>query len=410
MKVVGGVWTANDECVSSAKQPRKRDESVLVMRFQNAAAGLRSIGYLATSFLMYAMALDLSGIFLPIYYLENGLPIAQILEILSVTFLVVGILPTLLLRTIPRYFERAMTFGMLLATVFFLALLTTRDPIILGVTYGFFNALFWPGFNLLMFRLSELEARAATISFLTVLLPTITAVTGPLLGGYLIASFNFSAVFYLGIIFMLIGGVASLKVKVQKTKMKLEFTKFSRSSPVVTFAIVFITSSLAEYYWLGYPLLLYRLTGSVFGLGLLASVTSLLSSVSSVFIGRISDIKKRRIEFGVISLAASALYLLALAFVSLPVQLLPVSVIGGLATAFATPSFVLLADSFQRDDYASILVLREIFIMVGRFGNVLIMFIFIASYQFQNYFLTLAISTAVTIPIYMSLRFRYKLR
>jgi MFS family permease len=380
------------------------------MIFQNATGNLRSIGYLATSFFMYAMALDLSGIFLPIYYLEIGLPVTRILLILSVTFLVVGILPTLLLRTIPRYFERAITFGMLLATLFFLALLTTRNPIILGVTYGLFNAVFWPSFNLLMFRLSELKARAATISFLTVLLPTTTAVTGPLLGGYLIANFNFSSVFYLGAIFMLIGAVASLKVKVQKTNMKLEFMKFSRSSPLVVFAIVFMTSSLAEHYWLGYPLLLYKLSSSVFGLGLLASVTSLLSSVSAVFIGRISDIKKRRIEFGVISLAASSLYMLGLAFVSLPVELLPVSVIGGIATAFATPSFVLLADSFRRDDYASVLVLREVFIMLGRFGNVLIMFLFIVSYQFQNYFLALAISTALTIPIYMSLRFRYRLR
>jgi MFS family permease len=148
----------------------------------------------------------------------------------------------------------------------------------------------------------------------------------------------------------------------------------------------------------------------MFDLGVLASLTSLLSSASAVLIGRISDLKGRRIEFGVISATAASLYFVGLAFINAPIELLPVSVIGGIAIAFATPSFALLADSFERKDYASILVIRELFMMLGRFGNVFIMFLFILSYQFQNYFLALAILTAFTIPLYLSFRFRYGLR
>jgi len=371
---------------------------------------LRSIGYLATTFFMYDLALSLSGIFLPVYYLDSGLPLNQILLLLLITFLVIGIVPTFLLTLFPQHFERTMTFGILSATLFFLALLVSRNPIILGLTYGLFNAAFWPSFNLLTFRSTESMTRATTISFLTVLLPAAAGIVGPLIGGYLIENFDFSSVFYLGGILMIMAAMTSLKVKVQKTDVRFEFPQFSKSSPLILFVVVFVAGSLTEYYWLGYPLLLYRLTSSMFDLGVLASLTSLLSSASAVLIGRISDLKGRRIEFGVISAAAASLYFVGLAFIKAPIQLLPVSVIGGIAIAFATPSIALLADSFERKDYASILVIRELFIMVGRFGNVFIMFLFIVSYQFQNYFLALAVLTAFTIPLYLSFRFSYGLR
>lgn len=377
------------------------------MKFLDEIENLHSLKYLAISFFIYDLALSLSGIFLPVYFLNIGLSISEILLIFFFTVLVIGLLPSVLVRIFTRSFEKLVTVGILLASLFFIALLFTKNPLFLGLTYGTFLGVFWPSYNLLTYRLTHSKTRAMIITFLTVLLPTITGIIGPLAGGYLIQVFSFNTVFYSGIVLMMIAAFFSLKVKFET--VKIDF-KFPKSTIFIVFLLAFAVNGVSEHFWLGYPLLLKNLSNDIFEMGILASVTSLFSSISAVIVARFSDIKQKRIEFITIGFVVAAIYFLGLAFTKTVSQLLFMSIIGGVATAFSTPLSVVFADSFDKKHYPSFAVLKEAFIMFGRFGNIFLMYIFLISYNFQNYFLSMAAFVVAVIPFLLIFRIRYHLK
>jgi hypothetical protein len=76
---------------------------------------------------------NLSGSFLPVYYKEEiGLTMAEIVEILLFTFIVIGLLPLLLLKFV-KNFERIISFGIFFTMLFFIILIYTKNPIFLGL-------------------------------------------------------------------------------------------------------------------------------------------------------------------------------------------------------------------------------------------------------------------------------------
>jgi len=93
-----------------------------------------------------------------------GMSILEIVEILLFTFPLIGLLPLFLLKKAEN-FERIISYGILLTTLFYVILIFVRSPIILGLVYGLSIATYWPSFNLLLFRIGESRSRARTISF-----------------------------------------------------------------------------------------------------------------------------------------------------------------------------------------------------------------------------------------------------
>jgi len=113
-----------------------------------------SLKILALTVGVFFFTNNLSTSFLPIYYMETGLSVAEIAQLLFSTFTVIGLLPIMLLKFM-KNFEKIITFGILSTALFFAALIYVKNPMILGLTYGLGIATFWPSFNLLQFRLSE---------------------------------------------------------------------------------------------------------------------------------------------------------------------------------------------------------------------------------------------------------------
>jgi hypothetical protein len=77
----------------------------------------------------------LSGSFLPIYFRDLKLSVAEIVEILLFTFLVLGFLPVVLLKVV-KNFEGIISVGIFTTMLFFIALIYVKDPIILGLAQG----------------------------------------------------------------------------------------------------------------------------------------------------------------------------------------------------------------------------------------------------------------------------------
>jgi len=370
-------------------------------------ADLKSLKYLGLSFFLYWLASSLFNIFFPVYLLEIGLSLHQILFVLLLTFLVVGLLPLALLTFFTRNFESLMVVGILLTLAFYATLLFVKDPLLLGLLNGLYIAVFWPSFNLLLFRLTSLEIRATAISVILVFVPTVCGVLGPSIGGFVIERFGYAVLLLSAMAMFAASAAASVGIRMQPLEQG-----FSLPNPKLfsVFAFTFVVYGLVEHFWLAYPLFLYRLAEGVFFMGILASALSLISSIVAIGVGRLSDVTARRVEFCVAGTFAYSAYLFLLALVEEPLQLIPAAVVWGVCQSLASPSTALLADSFDKRYYPTITVLMEFFLMLGRLGNLALMYVFIATEQFANYFLALSALALLLVPAYVVLRAKYGLK
>lgn len=343
----------------------------------------------------------LSEEFLPIYFRENlGLSVAEIVKILFFTFIIVGLLPLALLKLI-RNFESLISFGILSTILFYITLIYIREPVILGLAYGVSIATFWPSFNLLQFRLSESKVRARVLSVFSSIIPTVASVIGPAVGGFVIQDFGFTSLFATAVILYLTTFFFSLSIR-----FKPEIQEFSIPTGRIftIFFATFILFGFSESYWLAYPFFVLNVSGTVLYMGLVLAANSVLISAVTFLVSWLSDIKRARVKFAVIGSVVNAAWYFAISFASTMYEIVALSFLSGLASAFTISWFAYYADSFGKEHYASILVMMEVGLMIGRILNLIPTYMFISTANYTVYFLLLGAASLLLVPLMSSLK------
>ncbi|MEM3617814.1 MAG: MFS transporter [Candidatus Bathyarchaeia archaeon] len=343
---------------------------------------------------IYFFSSNMTSMFLPVYYVTLELSVSQIAVLLLVTFMIIGFLPIALLRFV-RNFERVICLGVLFTMVFYTLLMYVKNPVVLGVAYGLGIATFWPSFNLLQFRLSESSIRARSVSLFSIIIPSIASIAGPAVGGLIIENYGFSTVLVLCVILYFVALIFFMQVRFRRETNGLLIPRGRRIS---IFFITFIIFGMSEAYWLAYPLFVNRISETISRMGFVLALTSLVVSAITFLINWLSDIKMKRVEFAVIGVVLNATWFFLLAHVSAPQQIVLLSALSGLASAFTISWFAHYGDSFSRKHYASILVLMEVGLMLGRIVNLMPTFIFIPKGDYQSYFMLLGVLTLINIP------------
>jgi hypothetical protein len=167
------------------------------------------------------------------------------------------------------------------------------------------------------------------------------------------------------------------------------------------FFTTFIIVGLSVTYWLVYPFLLYNISGTVLNMGLVLAVTGILISAITFSINWVSDIKKTRIEFAAIGTVLSAMWYFGVGFAASTSQIIVLSLLSGFANAFRISWFAHYGDSFTNSQYASILVMMETGLMVGRIVNLAPTYIFVSQANYTGYFILLGIVILSLIPLYL---------
>jgi len=345
-----------------------------------------------------SLASAVTGIFLPNYYLQIGLSINQIILLIAVTMLLVGLLPILTLKFLPRYFEKLIVVGILLGMVFFALLIFVKSPIILGIAWGLTLATFWPSFNLLLYRLTKVKNRGLVVSLLYVAVPTVTGVIGPFVGGLLIHFSSFNTLFLVGIALLAVALAFSLKVRYEPvvSDFKVPANRLSLIFGVIIILFGFLSASQ----FLAYPLFLNKLTGGFLKMGAVDSLLVLIFAVISLVAGRVSRVGRHRVNFTIIGLVLGAVWLVIMAFVMNVPELVAASVVSGVSGALVFMLFALYGDFFKRGQHAMLVVLWELFLMIGRLLNLIPTGVYINSFNFSGYFLVSgAVSLTVIIPL-----------
>jgi MFS family permease len=340
---------------------------------------------------------NMSLTFLPIYFKESGMPISEIIVILFFTFLVIGLLPRLLVG-ITRHFERIISLGVLLTMLFYVALIYVKNPILLGLAYGLSVATFWPSFNLLQFRLTEAKERAFLISLLSVAIPGVTGVISPTVGGFIIETFGFTFLFSTSIILYLASFVFALLIRYKPEAQRFSLPK---NNLFKIFMATFVLWGFSESYWLAYPLFVLTISSTVLNVGFVTSASSLIIVFANVAIGKLSDIKMKRVEFAIVSSLLYAVWYFALPKASNMMEIILLSLLSGFASAFALSWYAHYGDSFSREYHASILVMMEVGFMLGRIINLIPTYLFITINDYADYFKVLGFVSLFLIPLFM---------
>ncbi|MEM3577174.1 MAG: MFS transporter [Candidatus Bathyarchaeia archaeon] len=337
----------------------------------------------------------LTGMFLPIYYVELGLSIIEIVTLLLITFLIVGLLPMLILK-LTKNFERIICLGIIFTMLFYAALIYVKNPVILGIAYGLSTATFWPSFNLLQFRLSTSNFRARTVSLFSSIIPSIASIVGPAVGGLIIESFKFQSLFMLSIILYFAALIFSMRMTFRTETCGLSIPK-ERKFPV--FFLTFILFGMSEAYWLAYPLFVNKISETISMMGLVLAAASVIMSIITFLVNWLSDIKMMRVEFTVIGVLLNASWFFLIGYASAPHEIIMLSTLSGFASAFTLSWFAHYGDSFSKEHYASTLVFMEVGLMIGRIINLLPTCVFLPEGNFSGYFTLLGAFSLMLIPI-----------
>jgi len=358
----------------------------------------RSVKTLALVVSLYFFTSNLSGSFLPIYFKDPlGLSVAEIVEIFLFTFMILGLLPFALLKTV-RNFERIMSVGIFTTMVFFIVLIFVKNPILLGLAQGISMATFWPSFNLLQFRLSETKSRAQTIGLLSSIIPSLAGIIGPVTGGFIIENLGFDFLFTASIALYLIAFLLSVQIR-----YKPETSKFSipKSRTFFIFFTTFVIAGLGEAYWLAYPFFVFEISGTALNMGLVLAATGILLSAVTFSINRLSDIRRTRVGFAIIGATLSAAWCFGISFASSMNQIIALSLLSGFGNAFRTSWFAHYGDSFGGEYYASMLVITETGFMIGRLTNLAPTYVFISQANYASYFVLLGTVLLFLIPLFL---------
>jgi MFS family permease len=356
----------------------------------------RSLIFFALAIFFYYLSHSTIGIFLPNYYLSVGLSVNQIVLLSSLMFIILGFLPLLNLKYFSKYFERFMILGLVSNAVFFALLIFVKNPLVLGIAYGISLATFYPAFNLMIFRFTDIKQRGMLVMLLYIVLPNLTGIIGPALGGALIHFFSFNITFVLGISLMIVAAILAFNVKYKPVKDNIVIPK---DKLFWVFAAIIIIWGMMEVSWIAYPMFLYSITGGFLNMGIVSSVLAIIFTVIAIVVGKISEVHKHRMGFAFLGFVLTSVWFFAIAFVKTVSQLIAVSIIGGLGGVFILALFSIYGDFFQRKYHATMIVLWETFLMFGRLVSLIPIAFFINQFDFHNYFLTIGfISLTVMIP------------
>jgi MFS family permease len=361
----------------------------------------RSLVYLIAITAFYTLASSATNVFFPNYLLNAGLSMTRVILLYAVAFATLGIIPIFTLKFAPKSFERLLSVGLLLEMLFFFLLGFVRNPLVLGLTLGLSYAMFWPAFNLLLFRLTSIKKRGLVVSLIYFVVPAVTGIIGPSIGGLFINFLSFNLLFSLAIGLLLLAFIFSLKIRYAPAEGGFNIP---RSWLLALFGLIVVTSSLGDVTWIAYPLFLHKLAGGFLGMGILVSALSLIFAVVSLIAGKISSAEKHRISFATFAMLMSSVWVMALGFVQNIPQLIGISVFVGLYGAFSPLLFALYGDFFKRKQHATLVVLWEVFLMFGRLANLIPTGIFINSFDFKSYFLVVGILSLSCVALLVLLK------
>ena len=325
--------------------------------------------YLAIALRFFA--LSMIGIFLPVYLffvINLSLPIVMYFFIVFALAFIPSSFISAKIASRIGFKHVILLSAPFMITFFFLLILLSSSNIplfLIAIIGAFSHALYWIGHHADLARFTVRKVRGQEVG-LAFFVNAVGTIIGPLVGGLILAFFNFTVLFVTGSLILLISTVPLFFSKEFYEKANFSMTKvFSRGSlkDAAAFTAQGIGSGASSILW---PLYIFSILGKFFSLGLVGTLSGVVAAFSSILAGKLSDKVGKRVlirlgSFGLIALwffrtlvkTISQVYFVTI-FIFIPIM------------AFVPTDTLTYSKARFSRRIVEYLVFREIFINFGR--------------------------------------------
>lgn len=276
-------------------------------RFRQFATSLLGVGhsqqirelYLSTIILQFAASAVM--IFEPIYLWSAGFSLQRIILFYGAIYIVYfAILPFGGKFVRAHGYEHGIMYSTPFLILYYLSLFAIPySPIFIGtaiVSYALQKMLYWPGYHADFARFGMANQTGRELSVL-VLLASIAAIAGPAVGGLVLVTLGYPALFVLVSLLILLSNVPLLLTPEVFTprvfsyedawKRLLKPENRRRFFSYMGFGEEFIVTIV-------WPLFMYTVVKEYFNLGAIVSLATLATMLVAIAVGRLSDTSSRR--------------------------------------------------------------------------------------------------------------------
>lgn len=327
-----------------------------------------------------SVALSLIGIYIPIYLLDIGLTLQEVIIFFAISH-GIGLLIGLLLF-VPLLQKKSpitvLKISFPLQILYLTALLFLNDSQIptalIAVIYGASSMAYWIPMNLLFLKHSQSSDMGNNMGKFFAL-PKFFGIFGPLLSAVLIPFVGFAPVFILAIIGLGISYIPLLKIDDSTVRVSLNFTsawkRLRNQKTLFLFEIFDNIIEESEWFW---GIYVYLLVDSLTAPGIIGSLESIGSALFTVFVGKYANKNSKKI----IPLAAILIVIIMVAriFITTPNAAYSITILASFVmTLFIVSYFTSMFKTIKGDGEEEFVILREIPTVLGRmvvFGTILL--------------------------------------
>ena len=254
--------------------------------------------YASTAILIFAEAA--LAIFEPIYFITIGFTLRQILLFyVGVYMLYFIFLPLGGKFARSHGYEHGILYSSPFLILYYLSLFAIPyNKIFIAIALTAFvihKCLYWPAYHADMARFGSPAERGREISGFIILLSSV-AVIAPAIGGFIIASFGFRILFVIAAALILLSNIPLLLTPEKFTPVQFSYKQawkelFSREHSFHNLArLGYGEQILVAVVW---PIFIFTIIPSFRDLGLVTSMTILITAIAVLYVGRITDLSNR---------------------------------------------------------------------------------------------------------------------
>ena len=269
----------------------------------------RQVKELFASTILVNLALSMVMIFEPIYLYKIGYSLQKIMLFYLITYLIYFLIMPLGGKFARKKgYELGMLVGTILFSLFYIGLFFIEQYSFLFYLVPFILALqktfYWPAYHADFARFSDDSEEGREIGGLTMAV-SLVYIIGPALAGFIILQWGFGALFTFATIIFLASNIPTLI-----TKEEFAIKDFSYKDAYLRLISKKNRKSFVAYLGFGeelivlvvWPVFISIIITDIFDLGLIITLATLITSIITLYIGRITDSRNKK---SILSLGAS---------------------------------------------------------------------------------------------------------
>ncbi len=329
---------------------------------------------------LFKLAVKLVAIFLPLYMLELGFSMLEVLTffLLYSGIYIVASLPNASIASRIGYKHTSLLASPIVLIFYLLLRQLSSDPtqlFLVALTGGLGFNLYWMGMNPEVARSSHTEKREKETGYFFSM-PALASIISPFVGGLILAVYGFPTLFLFTLLLVFTSFLPFLLSREHHEGMDLDVVSFAREMETVDFATFVakgVNSMGKKVLW---PLYLAVVIQSSLGIGGAGSFLALGGAVTSIFLGKVTNDDNRTKVLWTGTAVATLSYLL-MSQVTGPLMAFLASAMNGLGyTAISIPIYSKAMDHAEKEDILEYFAFREIALSIGRVATLLVFALF----------------------------------